>query len=269
MGKDFFVCTIKYYFTLYILSVIVTIAWEEQNMTSEKTITKTHRPQGLKMQELVAATGVPKSTILHYLNRGLLPGPIKTSRNMAYYDPACVERITFIKMMQSKYRLPLKVIEKMLKEPQELWELEPVMQLRAAIFGRPESDELLDLEDFCRATGLVPDEVAAWRAVRLLQPLEEDRFDQEDVAVGRVLKKALNLGVSPEECTFYPRLAEKIVDEEMALRQRFTEALPVTENAAVTLELTRGARVLRNYIIDRVFQWRIIAMGGLKKPEES
>jgi DNA-binding transcriptional MerR regulator len=238
-------------------------------MTPENTITTTDRPQGLKMQELVAATGVPKSTILHYLTQGLLPAPVKTSRNMAYYDPACVELITFIKTMQSKYRLPLKVIEKMLKEPQELRELEPVIKLRAAIFGRPESSELLDLEDFCRATRLSPDQVAAWRAVGLLQPLEVDRFDQEDVAVGRVLKKALDLGVSPEECTFYPRLAEKIVDEEMALRQRFTEGLPVTENAALTLELTRGARVMRNYVIDRVFQWRIIAMSGLKKPETS
>ena len=237
-------------------------------MTSETT-TKTDRPQGLKMQWLVAATGVPKSTILHYLNQGLLPAPVKTSRNMAYYDPACVERLTFIKMMQSKYRLPLKVIEKMLKEPQELRELEPVIKLRAAIFGRPESSELLELKDFCRATGLTPDEVAAWQAVRLIQPLEVDRFDQEDVLAGRVLKKALDLGMSPEECAFYPRLAEKIVDEEMAVRQRLTEALPLTENAAVTLELTRGARVLRNYIIDRVFQWRIISMSGLKKPETS
>jgi DNA-binding transcriptional MerR regulator len=247
----------------------VSVSQEERNITSETTITKTDRPQGLKMQELVAATGVPKSTILHYLNQGLLPAPVKTSRNMAYYDPACVERITFIKMMQSKYRLPLKVIEKMLKEPQELRELEPLIELRAAIFGRPESDEVLDLEDFCRATGLTPDEVSAWRTVRLLQPLEEDRFDQEDVAVGRVLKGALDLGVSPEECVFYPRLAEKIVDEEMALRQRFTEGLTVPENAALTLELTRGARVMRNYILDRVFQWRIIAMSGLKKPEDS
>ncbi len=237
-------------------------------MTSKTIIAQTDRPQGLKMQELVAATGVPKSTILHYLNQGLLPAPVKTSRNMAYYDPACVERLTFIKMMQSKYHLPLKVIEKMLKEPQELRELEPLIKLRAAIFGRPDSDELLDLTEFCRATGLAPEEVASWQAAGLIQPLEEGRFDQEDVTAGRVLKKALDLGVSPEECTFYPRLAEQIVDEEMALRQRLTEALPLTENAARTLELTRGARVLRNYIIDRVFQWRIISMSGLKKPEE-
>ncbi len=69
---------------------------------------------GLKMQELVAATGVPKSTILHYLKEGLLPKPYKTCWNMAYYLPACVERITFIKMLQGKYRLSLAMIKKFL-----------------------------------------------------------------------------------------------------------------------------------------------------------
>lgn len=227
------------------------------------------RPPGLKMQELVAATGVPKSTILHYLNQGLLPPPVKTSRNMAYYDPACVERITFIKMMQSKYRLPLKVIEKMLREPQELREFEPLIKLRTAIFGRPASHELLDREDFSRATGLAPGEVEAFQAAGLIRPLEDDRFDQEDVAVGRVLKRALDLGVAPEDCSFYPRLAEAIVDAEMALRQRLTEYLPLTEDAAVTLDLTQGARVLRNYIIDRVFQQRVISLSSPQKTEVS
>jgi predicted DNA-binding transcriptional regulator AlpA len=44
---------------------------------------KKARATGLRMRELVAATGVAKSTILHYLNEGLLPAPVKTSRNMA------------------------------------------------------------------------------------------------------------------------------------------------------------------------------------------
>lgn len=73
-------------------------------------------PAALKMQDLVQATGIPKSTILHYLNEGLLPEPVKTSRNMAYYSPACVERISFIKVMQSKYRLSLAIIKKFLQD---------------------------------------------------------------------------------------------------------------------------------------------------------
>ena len=52
------------------------------------------------MKELVQATGLPKSTILHYLNQGLLSQPVKTSPNMAYYDPSCVQRVAMIKEMQ-------------------------------------------------------------------------------------------------------------------------------------------------------------------------
>ena len=49
-----------------------------------------------RMNELVEGTGVPKSTILHYLHQGLLPEPIKTIPNMASYDPECINRIRFI-----------------------------------------------------------------------------------------------------------------------------------------------------------------------------
>jgi predicted DNA-binding transcriptional regulator AlpA len=47
----------------------------------------------LKMKELAEASGVSAGTIKHYLREGLLPEPVKTSRNMAYYPPEFVERI--------------------------------------------------------------------------------------------------------------------------------------------------------------------------------
>ena len=37
----------------------------------------------LKIGELVKRTGVQKETIHFYINQGLLPRPLKTSRNMA------------------------------------------------------------------------------------------------------------------------------------------------------------------------------------------
>jgi len=219
---------------------------------------------GLKMQELVAATGVPKSTILHYLHAGLLPAPVKTSRNMAYYDPACVPRITFIKLMQSRHRLPLKVIEKMLNEPQEVRELEPLLALRLAIFSRPPEEEFLDPAAFFQATGFSPQEVEDLERAGLLRPLEPGRFDQEDVILGRLLHRALKLGLTPADLAFYPRLAETVVDQEMALRQRLTAPLSLEEDAALTLELTQAARALRAYSIDREFQHRVMALKGLK-----
>ena len=214
---------------------------------------------GLKMQELVAATGVPKSTILHYLNEGLLPEPVKTSRNMAYYSPASVERIAFIKAMQSKYRLSLAIIKEFLQAGKLGPELEPLLELRSFIFGRPEDQELLDLEAFCRATGLTIPEVEALQSAGLLLPLEPERFDAEDLVIGRLLKGLRNLGLTPAEVSFYPRLSREIVNHEMALRDRLVKGLSLEDNATLTLELTRGARALRPYIVDRLFQHRVLS----------
>jgi len=219
----------------------------------------TPSPDRLKMQDLVRATGVAKSTILHYLHEGLLPEPVKTSRNMAYYSPACVERLTFIKMLQSKYRLSLAMIKKFLEEGRSEPELEPLLELRSFIFGQPEDRELLDLEAFCRATRLTAPEVEEWRRAGLLLPLEIDRFDAEDLAIGRILKRCREMGVPPAEASFYPRLAQEIVDREMDLRDRLIKGLSLEDNATLTLEITRWARALRPYIIDRMFQHRVMA----------
>jgi DNA-binding transcriptional MerR regulator len=73
----------------------------------------------LKMKELAEASGVSAGTIKHYLREGLLPEPVKTSRNMAYYPPEFVERIKLIKQLQEERFMPLKVIKSMLDEDPE------------------------------------------------------------------------------------------------------------------------------------------------------
>ena len=70
----------------------------------------------LRMRELAAASGVPAPTIKHYLREGLLPEPVKTSRNMAYYPPEFVDRIKLIKRLQEERFLPLKAIKNVLDE---------------------------------------------------------------------------------------------------------------------------------------------------------
>lgn len=68
----------------------------------------------LRMRELAEASGVPAPTIKHYLREGLLPEPVKTSRNMAYYPPEFVDRIKLIKQLQEERYLPLKAIKDVL-----------------------------------------------------------------------------------------------------------------------------------------------------------
>jgi DNA-binding transcriptional MerR regulator len=71
------------------------------------------------MGELAEASGVPAPTIKHYLREGLLPEPVKTSRNMAYYPPEFVDRIKLIKRLQEERFMPLKAIKSVLDEGPE------------------------------------------------------------------------------------------------------------------------------------------------------
>ena len=69
----------------------------------------------LKISELAERADVPVATVRHYLREGLLPEPVKTSRNMAYYPPEFVERIRVIKQLQEERFLPLRVIRDLLE----------------------------------------------------------------------------------------------------------------------------------------------------------
>jgi DNA-binding transcriptional MerR regulator len=76
----------------------------------------------LKMSELAERSGVSAGTIRYYLREGLLgegSDIVRTSRNMAYYPPAYVQRIELIKRLQEKRFMPLRVIKGALEEDPE------------------------------------------------------------------------------------------------------------------------------------------------------
>src|SRR5436190_10974621 len=77
---------------------------------------KSQNEEMLRMGELARASGVSAATIKHYLREGLLPEPVKTSRNMAYYPADFVERIRMIKQLQEERYMPLRVIKDLLDE---------------------------------------------------------------------------------------------------------------------------------------------------------
>jgi DNA-binding transcriptional MerR regulator len=90
----------------------------------------------LRMRELAAQSGVSAGTIKHYLREGLLPEPVRTSRNMAYYPPDFVDRIRMIKQLQEERFMPLKAIKRVMEDDPErtraLVELEDRVIERAA-----------------------------------------------------------------------------------------------------------------------------------------
>jgi DNA-binding transcriptional MerR regulator len=218
---------------------------------------------GLRMKELAEATGLPKSAILHYLAQGLLPEPIRSGPNMAYYDPACIERIKYIKTIQSRYSFPLGKIKMLLARRDEGKDAVPLIELSETIFGST-NGALLGKAAFRDATGLSSAQISALTESGLLLPLKKGQYNEQDVAIGRVFAGGLALGMTVSDMAFYALMARQIVDQEMLLRARFTAHLPEDQDAGLTQRLVQSARATRNYVIDRTFQQRIAAAGHLK-----
>jgi hypothetical protein len=216
------------------------------------------------MQALVQATGVPKSTILFYLQAGLLPLPVKTGPNTARYDPACIDRLRLIRHLQERHRLSLAEIRRLI-DGADPADLARRLELNDIVFGRRRRGPPLDSRTFCRRSGLKPRQLRELLEARLLLPLEPGRFDAEDLAMGVMAARALRAGVRPADLAYYAAIGEKIVDCEMALRDRMTGRLSAAEDAALTIEMVKSARLCRAYVIDRLFQLRVAGMRSLKR----
>jgi DNA-binding transcriptional MerR regulator len=76
----------------------------------------------LPMRELAERSGVSAGTIKHYLREGLLgegDGIVRTSRNMAWYPPALVDRVRLIKRLQEERFMPLQAIREVIEDDPE------------------------------------------------------------------------------------------------------------------------------------------------------
>ncbi len=70
----------------------------------------------LRISELSNRAGVTPRTVRFYIQQGLLPKPAYKRKNMALYNPRCVDQIRAIKKAQSERFLPLVIIRKMLEQ---------------------------------------------------------------------------------------------------------------------------------------------------------
>lgn len=79
----------------------------------------------LRMGDLAEQAGVSPATVKHYLREGLLESEsdaaegiaiVRTSRNMAYYPPAFVERIRLVRRLQEERFMPLRAIREVLAD---------------------------------------------------------------------------------------------------------------------------------------------------------
>lgn len=205
----------------------------------------------LKMRELAEASGVSAGTIKHYLREGLLPEPVRTSRNMAYYPPEFVERIRLIKQLQEERFMPLRLIKSMLDDDPErakaLVELEDRI-LDRALQGEQKRVSAAEL----RRRYDVPQEVLERLAeLEVLTPTARG-YSQSDVEVVEAISRFRaggydeRIGFTVYDTLRYRRTLEGLVEEEVAVLMNRLAGEMEPERAVELIEA--GAEPLRDLI---------------------
>jgi DNA-binding transcriptional MerR regulator len=183
-------------------------------------------PDGLlKMAELAEASGVSAGTIKHYLREGLLgtdDDVVRTSRNMAWYPPAFVERIRLIKRLQEDRFLPLKHIRAVIDgdpdRARALVALEDRILERAVAEG--ETVARVPAAEARRSSDVPQEALDRLAEIGVLTPTERG-YDPDDMAIidamGRFRAGGYDerLGFTVFETLRYKEALEPLVQEEV------------------------------------------------------
>jgi DNA-binding transcriptional MerR regulator len=215
----------------------------------------------LKMKELAEASGVSAGTIKHYLREGLLPEPVRTSRNMAYYPPEFVERIRLIKQLQEDRFMPLKLIKSVLDEDPDraraLVELEDRI-LERALQGDQRRVSAAELRDRCGVPQEVLDRLAK---LEIVTPSSRG-YGPRDVeiveAIGRFRAGGYDerIGFTVYDTIRYKRALEELVKEEV---QVLMERLAGEMDADRAMELIEAGVEPLNDLIAALHQKLLLA----------
>ncbi|MGH2540243.1 MAG: MerR family transcriptional regulator [Actinomycetota bacterium] len=185
----------------------------------------------LRMRELAEASGVSAGTIKHYLREGLLPEPVKTSRNMAWYPPEFVERIQLIKDLQERRFMPLKAIKGILDLEGEATRISAAELKRRYDVPQEVLDRLAELE-------VVSPTARGYGAsdVRIVEAISRFRAGGYDERIGFTVYDTLR----------YKRAMEELVKEEVEVIMERLGGEIDADRAAQLVE--KGAEPLRDLI---------------------
>jgi DNA-binding transcriptional MerR regulator len=210
----------------------------------------------LKMSELADRSGVSAGTIKHYLREGVLGAGddvVRTSRNMAWYPPAYVERIRLIKRLQEERFMPLKVIAQVMADDPDrvaaLIELEDRI-LERAISAQETPGRVSRTE--ARTRYDVPDVVLERMAeIGVLTPNRRG-YDADDVAIIEAISRFRAggydeaLGFTIYDTLRYKETLEPLVEEEIrTLLERLAGEVEPDRAAEI---IASGAEPLRGLI---------------------
>ncbi len=205
-------------------------------LSSKETLPGNRGRKLLKIKQISRASGVSTSAINYYVRMGLLPPPVKTFPNMAYYDEAYIHMISYIKRLQADKHLPLKRIKELMDKKVQVWNE----------LGEGALNSALELADTIESEKQSPDTV---RAAIIAAGMRV--FAKEGVFRAKIMDIAEEAGISVGE--FYNHFSGKEdlfleIAEDYVMRFRQEERAHAGEPAMLE-QLKKSISISFKYIV--------------------
>ena len=217
------------------------------------TTTEDEGPLGVKIGELIKATGVTRATIHHYVKEGLLPEPRKTSRNMALYGRDCVDRILLIKGLQKHSRRSLAEVKSLLEGTSGLEGIQRMREqldieatrAQASPLNPERVSDALSITVLAERTGFSLEQIREMESLGLITSHSHrgrKLFDPTEIDVVDALAKLAEVGFSrdagfiPKDAVIYLEALRNLLYQEVAI---FLERLPDGSDPQEVLTLAR------------------------------
>lgn len=181
----------------------------------------------LRIGELARASGVTVSTVKYYIQQGFIEPELKTSANMAYYNPDNVNRIRLIKKLQKEFFYPLNLIGEILRGSKDDLEI----NLLSAVYRLlpPKEGKTLTLENAAEETGLTHEQAQMLAGHGVVKPVTvngKPMLDVYDIGILRLVKRRCDAGLpflqTLESLAIYSKAMDEVVRKDVDVMIRRT-----------------------------------------------
>lgn len=230
----------------------------------------------LRMRDLSRRTGVPASTVHHYLHEGLLPPPHKPSRNSAIYSEDHVRRLQLIRDLRGgRASLPLASIRRILELVDQGVEVPVAVALhRQVTQGLVESPDAMGRRltrvELAREADLDPQQIDELleAGIILAAPGMSPPFDGADLQIARLFRDFTSrVPATIDDLGEIAALLKKASELEIALRDRATATMDSPAAAALSGHMQEVVNTWHAYLFSRLRQQEIAVRGlGQRHP---
>ena len=187
------------------------------------------------MNEMVSLTGETKSTLIYYVNEGLLPQPQRPKSNVALYEDRCVEMVKLIRYCQKHLYYSITQIKDIIVNGNINFDdnIDVIISsLSSVSIGKKE----FSIQKVLNIVGISEEEFQDLKDLELIR--EDSFYSQKDLEMIELFSKSKN---AKKLLKYYAKLAKEIA--------KFENTIGVN-----LLEETKGDNTMYQILFDIIFK---------------